>query len=390
MAKTGKYSMPNRFYSLDILRGLAALAVVLFHWRHCFYSCTAHTDFVAVNQPFYTVLSFLYEFGQKAVELFFTLSGFIFFWLYSKKIDERKISFYDFSILRLSRLYPLHFVTLIAVIFLQYIYHSIFDCYFLYANNDLYHFILQLFFASGWGFQKGVSYNGPIWSVSIEILLYVIFFIICWFKKDKISILLIIAFGAYAVFYYRGYQLTQGAFSFFVGGLTYKLFRLKFDKIVHGLAGNALICSALLAWVITVLEVYRHFFERRFLVLLNLFSINQKYTFLFDRGVPFFVSALLFPLTIVALVILEVRKGSLGKRIAFIGDISYSSYLLHFPLQLVFVLSVNAAGYTHTVFESPVLLFIFFFVLIAISLASHRFFEIPVQKKLRRKLLANR
>ncbi|GAB3906115.1 hypothetical protein GCM10028803_37980 [Larkinella knui] len=70
------------------------------------------------------------------------------------------------------------------------------------------------------------------------------------------------------------------------------------------------------------------------------------------------------------------------------GDISYSAYLLHFPLQLAFVLLVTKLEISSTVFESPVLLVLFFSVLITLSLASHRYFEIPVQKKLRRLLLS--
>ena len=42
--------------------------------------------------------------------------------------------------------------------------------------NDLKHFLLNLAFASYWGFQDGQSFNGPSWSISAEILVYVLFF----------------------------------------------------------------------------------------------------------------------------------------------------------------------------------------------------------------------
>ncbi|MRS65625.1 acyltransferase family protein [Larkinella terrae] len=390
MTRINSYSVPGRFYSLDILRGVAALSVVLFHWRHCFYLCTSHAGFTAENQPFYSALYFFYEQGQKAVELFFTLSGFIFFWLYSDKITNRLISFTKFSILRLSRLYPLHFVTLIIVVLLQSVYQSIFNCHFVYAFNDLYHFVLHLFFASNWGFQKGFSYNGPIWSVSIEILLYILFFIICWFRKDSLLILFLIIFVSYGVFYYHAQQLAQGVFSFFVGGVTYKIFSMKFTEIISGIIGKFIVIVAVIAWLITLVEVHYSIFGKLFSELLVSLSINQKYTFLFDRRIPLFIGGLLFPLTILALVILEVKKGSLGKRFAFIGDISYSSYLLHFPLQLTMVLLANRFGYTYAVFESPVLLLLFFAVLITLSFLSHRFFEMPVQDKLRKMFLKKR
>ena len=42
--------------------------------------------------------------------------------------------------------------------------------------NDTYHFILNFFFISGWGFEKSYSFNGPIWSVSIELIIYALSF----------------------------------------------------------------------------------------------------------------------------------------------------------------------------------------------------------------------
>jgi peptidoglycan/LPS O-acetylase OafA/YrhL len=389
MPREENHSIPNHFYSLDVLRGLAALAVVLFHWRHSFYTGTTNTGFVATTQPFYATLYFFYEEGQKAVELFFTLSGFIFFWLYAKKVNERRIAFFPFIFLRLSRLYPLHFVTLLTVLVLQLVYYSSFSSYFVYAQNDPYHFVLQLFFASNWGFQEGFSFNGPVWSVSVEILLYVAFFLICWLKKDKLPVLFILTMGSYLVFYYKGYQPAQGLFSFFVGGLTYNVFRLKFNTIVLGRWGNILVGIASIAWMGTVLEVHTHYFSQQYVRLLDQLSIHPRYFFLFERGVPLFVGGFLFPLTILALVILETRRGTLGKRLAFVGDISYSSYLWHFPLQLTFVLLANAWGYSRAVFESPVVLLLFFAVLIVMSGLSHRYFEMPMQRKLRRTWLEN-
>ena len=37
-------------------------------------------------------------------------------------------------------------------------------------------FILNFFLVSGWGFEKGPSFNGPVWSVSVEIIIYFFFF----------------------------------------------------------------------------------------------------------------------------------------------------------------------------------------------------------------------
>ena len=40
------------------------------------------------------------------------------------------------------------------------------------------HFLLNVVFANYWGFQAGASFNGPAWSVSIELIAYFVFVII--------------------------------------------------------------------------------------------------------------------------------------------------------------------------------------------------------------------
>jgi peptidoglycan/LPS O-acetylase OafA/YrhL len=106
----------TRFYSLDILRGIAAIAVVLYHWRHFFGSNLPHSQKIDVmKMPFADWSSLIYVHGHLAVDLFFCLSGFIFYFLYSKPIVSGNISPSNFFWLRFTRLYPLHLVTLLTV-----------------------------------------------------------------------------------------------------------------------------------------------------------------------------------------------------------------------------------------------------------------------------------
>jgi peptidoglycan/LPS O-acetylase OafA/YrhL len=108
----------------------------------------------------------------------------------------------------------------------------------------------------------------------------------------------------------------------------------------------------------------------------------------FPSIVQYFVSIwailVLFPLTILSLALIETRRGSLGKRLSFLGDVSYSSYLIHFPLQLTVVIVTSQLGINRDLFYSPFFLLIFFFLLLSLSLASHRYFEIPLQQLVRR------
>jgi peptidoglycan/LPS O-acetylase OafA/YrhL len=94
--------------------------------------------------------------------------------------------------------------------------------------------------------------------------------------------------------------------------------------------------------------------------------------------------------TLCCLALWETRRGSLGRRFAVLGDISYSTYLLHFPLQMLFLLAASGLGLSATVFSSPLALLLFFLMLIPASLWSHYRFERPMQSFLRQKLLPPR
>ena len=188
---------PSRFYSLDVLRGVAALSVVFWHWQGFFLPSNKQgASFSIQQQPMFEFFYVFYEKGYEAVNLFFCLSGFIFFWLYSERIAEKSLTNGPFAVLRLSRLYPLHFATLLFVAAGQFVYMRITKTYFVYPFNDTYDFFLNLFFASAWGLEKGNSFNSPVWSVSVEILLYAIFFVFCrYVNRTFISILIAIFVG---------------------------------------------------------------------------------------------------------------------------------------------------------------------------------------------------
>lgn len=181
----------NRNYSLDVLRGLAALSVVLWHWQHFFYVAGRPVNFRTENQPFFEYLSLFYLHGSLAVELFFSISGFVFFWLYAIPIQEKKEKLASFFIKRFSRLYPLYILTFIVVAFLQIIYFKVNNYYFVYQLNDWYHAALNILMIPAWGFEQGYSFNGPVWSVSIEILMYSMFFMVCKTKTTRILSILI-------------------------------------------------------------------------------------------------------------------------------------------------------------------------------------------------------
>jgi peptidoglycan/LPS O-acetylase OafA/YrhL len=367
--------MPTRFHSLDVLRGIAALSVVFWHWQHFFLPLNREgVAFDPTAQPFYDLLFLFYRQGFVAVQLFFCLSGFIFFWLYATRIAARTITPGAFAVLRLSRLYPLHLATLLAVLAGQWAHERLTGTPFVYPTNDAYYFVLQLFFASAWGLSKTFSFNGPIWSVSVEILLYALFFAFCWLRWKTLATTFLMALVGHYLVSKFDKDIASGVECFFLGGTMY----LIFERIVRGGDGLRvtywLPAITALAWLATVVDMATHGAVTHTLGLP-----------LSERNAARWPVYALFPATLLSLALLEAKFGPLVKRLSFIGDLSYSSYLLHFPLQLALATVVAGLAIDPALYYCPWVMAAFFIVLIALSLASHRYFEMPMQRWLRKK-----
>ncbi|KFE43827.1 acyltransferase family protein [Pseudomonas syringae] len=347
---------PGRLYSLDVLRGIAAIAVVFWHWQHFFYVGDIPKDFNGIGQPLFELFALAYQHGSLAVELFFCISGFVFFWLFSQKIADRTLTARRFFMDRFSRLYPLHFVTFVGVAVLQMFYENSHTTYFVYQQNDLYHAFLNLLLVPAWGFETGWSFNAPIWSVSIELLLYVIMFITCLTRQARylvIPCLIVLGYNVYP----GHYKLGSGIFTFFCGGVAF----IFMDSLMKQVGIKLFLLIAALvattAWSFVLL--------------------SQTLNVYFLMGVA-------FPALVMLLAAISCAFPTFLRPFAAVGDISYSSYLLHFPLQIIFAVAVDSMGSGRDIFYSPWMLALFMTVLIPLSYGSHRFFEAPTQRALRR------
>lgn len=353
--------LPNKLYSLDVLRGIAAISVVFWHWQHFFYVGDKPQNFISENQPFFGTLSLLYRHGDSAVELFFCISGFIFYWLYSQGIADKKINTKEFSTKRFSRLYPLYITTFFVVIIFQryYLYRN--GSYFVYQDNDFYHAILNILMIPAWGFETGWSFNAPVWSVSIEILLYGVFFISCKIGKNRLISIPVFILAGYIIIP-ENYKIGIGLFSFFCGAATFIITKFTINKF-SGLT-PVLLSSIIL--VCTWVMIYR-----------------------FPASNILIVTSCGFTALIFFLAILSTNPtcNNLFLKARWIGDLSYSSYLIHFPLQIMFALFSDALGYSREVFYSPQSIIAFMAVLIPLSLASHYYLEVKAQKYIRNKII---
>ena len=369
-------SWPKHLYALDVSRGLAALSVVLWHWQHFAYQGTSLPgDFVREAQPLYGIFRLFYEKGAMGVEYFFLLSGFIFFWRYKASIQNRTTSAWRFTVQRFSRLYPLHLITLIVVAILQAIYFHREGVAFVYPANDAYHFLLNLCFASSWGFEHGGSFNDPVRTVCTEVLLYFVFFLSVFFRQGGWLFCLFVSVTA-LVFYHISYrEIFDGLECFFWGGLVFQLTFLLSNK--KQLLKTLIYCLTMFVWLCVISNYY-------FLDLTPIALGFGKFGKLFLMEFP---SYILFPLTISSLALIEIDKGAFVRPIAWIGDITYSSYLIHFPLQLLFKFAVIYGILNSKFYLNPLYLLLYFLILIPLSYVIFLKFERPMQTMLRHKLI---
>ncbi|EQA0783120.1 acyltransferase [Escherichia coli] len=98
--------MNNKLSSVQILRGLAALSVVLFHYR--FWLSPLYGDLTIPNKYL--------SWGSAGVDLFFVISGFIMMHITSRKPSGIKSAIF-FSVERLTRISPTYFIALFTAFY---------------------------------------------------------------------------------------------------------------------------------------------------------------------------------------------------------------------------------------------------------------------------------
>jgi peptidoglycan/LPS O-acetylase OafA/YrhL len=345
------------FYWVDILRFLAALSILVWHYQH-FYTTSPGIFPMALHgtiQPFYDYLSIFYRYGHTSVYLFWVISGFVFASIYLRK---SVVSAREFFVNRFARLYPLHFLTLLAVAALQILSKSMTGDYLIYPKNDGYHFLLNLGFISHWGFQQGYSFNAPIWSVSTEIFIYIVFFFtIPWIVKGGMKALLFFlgCFGCLVVFQAPGDFWVCGVY-FYAGCIVFHLWNnfntYRWKIIPAGIAG----LSAGLLLIIS------HF----------------KFAGLLGQVVSF--SSIVW--LAASMDLLDVLK--IGRRFKWLGDMTYGTYLWHIPIQIFLLLLLKYFSIGREIVSSRGFFLLFFSLVIAVAYISFHGFELPMRTRIRR------
>lgn len=347
----------NQIISLDALRGIAAIAVIFWHYQHFYYDDNLLIP-VSKNvstMPMYNIFFPFYDYGYLAVQLFWIMSGFVFAYVYPAHAMVKTSSF---AINRFARLYPLHFITLIIVCIIQYFYLSQFEKFAIYEQNDLYHFILNIGMVSAWGFEYGPSFNAPIWSVSVEILAYICFWISRrWIFKfgfllpvlvATVTLLLSLKFPSVKIIF-------QCISCFFIGTLIY-LFYCKFCRWK--------IFSAFTILILFIIPI-----------VLILLPFKVEGQFIIFSFAPAFVLLVVYSNNLFVIIMPRLSK--------WLGAISYGVYLWQIPIQLLLIGLIFMGAVDVKIFSEIWMIMLFIALILLVSHLSYFYFEKPMRKRLR-------
>lgn len=146
------------------VRGIAAWWVVFYHFR----------SFTEPYLPWQVTA--LFAEGYLAVDLFFMLSGFVLFLCHGQRFQTLKLSdCLSFYLKRLARVYPLHGLLLAAYISVPLSVLWFSDQAIV---SDRYSFgalVANIFLVHSWGIFDQLTWNIPSWSISVEWFAYLCF-----------------------------------------------------------------------------------------------------------------------------------------------------------------------------------------------------------------------
>ena len=259
---------------------------------------------------------------------------------------------------------------------------------FVYPNNDPYHFVLQAAMASSWGFERGFSFNGPGWSVSVEVLCYALFFLVCLLDLRRWwQLLLLVAAGVFL----KNHGLAnagRGIFLFFLGGILFRIHSSLARRNPSLMALGLLTALTVTFWVLIpprweTLLLRLHSSLPELMERIGLQGWNGT-TLLLQCGSTFIYDLVLFPLILLCVTFWEAHLGPQARKLEWLGHLSYSSYLLHFPLQMAFLAAAAWLSLDSSFFSSTPALLIFLFLLIVLCVGSYQLFERPCQSWIRK------
>jgi peptidoglycan/LPS O-acetylase OafA/YrhL len=176
----------QHYAALDSLRGICALAVVLFHFRTS--GNISNLGFVRHSWMF--------------VDFFFVLSGFVISAAYAAKFLEGRASIPAFMGLRMGRIYPLHLAVLIAMLALEGLllvadFSGVTSREPFTGSRSVAAILSNLGLVHVFGVHDLLTWNAPSWSIAAEMWMYLLFAIVfCFAGKSAWATMVALGVGA--------------------------------------------------------------------------------------------------------------------------------------------------------------------------------------------------
>jgi peptidoglycan/LPS O-acetylase OafA/YrhL len=336
----------KRVFELDLVRGLAAIIVVIFHTPQFFGG-------------------FSIPHGYLAVDLFFMLSGWVMTHSYRLRILEG-MSFRSFCIARFARLYPLYILSLlIALTYQSFVLlkgHS--------GDIKIACLVPNLIMVPCIGGGAIFPFDTPAWSIFWEIFANIFWFALLHIAvRREVVIYLISIVISISIIYNQNAWLGGFDSSNFIDGSIRALMGFYCGCLIYDFWESKKARYVIFATIITS----------------TAFFIINLTNGIFDKTLGI---DLLIVFTVAPLIILicshykfGIHEKSLG---AWIGDISYSIYLLHLPLSYFFQSTIKRIGYT--IPSNITIGVVFLLIIMLIGATVYKFFEIPSRRLLVSKL----
>lgn len=348
--------------SLQSLRGIFAIMIFLSHF-------TVNSDGARAFYPG----------GTMGVEFFIMLSGFVMCAGYEKIVELNRISYKNFMLRRLIRLFPLHLLCLI-------LWMVVFNNYSLKLG-----LLANVLMIQAWVPLEGVyyGYNTPSWCLGVFMFLYAVFPMIISFyyhnSRRAIKVLggFIIIFIAYIMIIPTTDVAMEVWLSrilppvrlvdFAIGMALWQIYRrIKDHSLVNRLCSLSIGCKTGIEISVIALYALGAFLST---------CVSAKWSSELVWWVPTVCAIMLFSLT-------DGKGGWFGrvlvsKPLVVFGNASFCFYLLHVPV----IAAVNRFANHFAWVLSPIaMLWITLAAGIILSLAVNRYFDQPLGHRLRRLL----
>jgi len=333
-------TLRSRLTSLDGLRGLAALAVVVYH-----FGFRASELYPELGSPITAV-----SFGHYGVQLFFVISGFVIF------MSLERATVRSFVINRFIRLYPIYWICLIATFVIVLIFGL--------PGREVSPLEAVVNLTMFQGYFGVTHVDGAYWTLVAELGFYI-----------QIGVL-----------YFTGMLTGKRALPTLYVWLVLSVVASQAYRVLPGLLGDiAKNISLGLIWIplfICGIVFYRLWKGERSIALYALPVLALAAMFVRDRELAV-ASVVIFALFALALwgpsLILRTRP------LIFLGEISFVLYLLHQNIGYVIMRGLHSVGVPQLA-----AIVIALVVLIAASGLVTYFIDVPLRRALKRRLLPAR